>query len=72
MAATRTEILQSFLEQLNRFDAEAASVLRSNRQPIAATAERVADSFAQMEDLDARGTRWSRENRSFLPRNARR
>ena len=68
MAATRAEILESFVEQLNRFDQEAASVLRSNRWHIAVTADHVAGSFAQMGDIGPRGTRWLRDNRSFLPR----
>ena len=68
MAATRAEILESLLEQLDRFDEEAASLLRSNRQHIAVTARHVADSFAQMGDLRERGSRWLRDNHSFLPR----
>ena len=72
MPATRAEILESFLEQLDRFDQEAASVLRSNRQHIVVTAQHVADSFAQMEDIQTRGSRSLRDNRSFLPRSPQR
>lgn len=67
MAATRAEILESLLEYLDRFDDEVASLLRSNRQHIAVTAQHVTDSFAQMGDLQERGSRWLRDNSSFLP-----
>ena len=72
MAATRAQILESLLHQLNDFDDYVGNLLRAHRQHIAVSAEHVADSHAQMERIE-KHARWQEEdNRAYWSYTSRR
>lgn len=60
---THADILTSLLMELNRFDQRLGHIVRANRDQIAATNERIADSF---EQIASRERPRLRVNGSFL------